>query len=80
MSNYHFERWLYKTVFGFLLVAGGIFFMYYSLSHFIRANWILHSIICSVGISIGVLLLSSGAINKVKSDMIKKQKVKQQSG
>jgi membrane protein DedA with SNARE-associated domain len=80
MSNYHFERWLYKTVLGFLLVAGGIFFMYYSLSHFIRANWILHSIICSVGISIGVLLLSSGAINKVKSDMIKKQKVKQQSG
>jgi len=54
--------------------------MYYSLSHFIRANWILHSIICSVGISIGVSLLSSGAINKVKSDMIKKQKVKQQSG
>jgi len=80
MSNYHFERWLYKTVLGFLLVAGGIFFMYYSLSHFIRANWILHSIICSVGISIGVSLLSSGAINKVKSDMIKKQKVKQQSG
>jgi len=80
MSNYHFERWLYKTVLGFLLVAGGIFFMYYSLSHFIRANWILHSTICSVGISTGVFLLSSGAINKVKSDMIKKQKVKQQSG
>ena len=80
MSNHHFERWIYKTVLGFLLVAGGIFFMYYSLSHFIRANWILHSLICSLGISIGVYLLSSGAINKVKSDMIKKQKVKQQSG
>jgi len=80
MSNYHFERWLYKTVLGFILVAGGIFFMYYSLSHFIRANWVLHSVICSLGISIGVYLLSSGAINKVKSDMIKKQKVKQQSG
>jgi len=80
MSNYHFERWIYKTVFGFLLVAGGVFFMYYSLSHFIRANWMLHSLICSLGISIGVYLLSSGAINKVKSDMIKKQKVKQQSG
>ena len=80
MGNHHFEKWLYKTVLGFLLVAGGIFYMYYSLSHFIRANWILHSLICSLGISIGVYLLSSGAINKVKSDMIKKQKVKQQSG
>ena len=79
MSNYHFEKWLYKTILGFILVAGAIFFMYYSLSHFVRANWVLHSIICSVGISIGVYLLSSGSINKVKSDMIKKQKVKQQS-
>ena len=80
MGNYHFERWLYKTVLGFLLVAGGIFFMYYSLSHFMHKDWILYGLICSVGIGIGVYLLSSGAVNKVKSDMIKKQKVKQQSG
>jgi len=54
--------------------------MYYSLSHFMRKDWILYGSICSVGIGIGVYLLSSGAINKVKSDLIKKQKVKQQSG
>lgn len=80
MGNHHLERWVFKTVIGFLLVAGGIFFMYYSLSHFIRKDWILYGLICSVGIGIGVYLLSSGAVNKVKSDMIKKQKVKQQSG
>ena len=79
MSNYHFERWLYKTVFGFFLVAGGIFCMYYFLSHFMRKDWILYGLICSAGIGIGVYLLSSAAVNKVKSDMIKKQKVKQQS-
>lgn len=80
MGNHHLERWVFKTVIGFLLVAGGLFFMYYSLSHFIRKDWILYGLICSVGIGIGVYLLSSGAVNKVKSDMIKKQKVKQQSG
>ena len=80
MGNYHFEKWLYKTVSGFLLLIGGIFFMYYSLSHFMRKDWILYGLICSVGIGIGVYLLSSAAINKVKSDLIKKQKVKQQSG
>ena len=79
MSNYHFERWLYKTVFGFLLVIGGVFFMYYSLSHFMRKDWILYGLICSAGIGIGIYLLSSAAVNKVKSDMIKKQKIKQQS-
>ena len=78
MSNYHFERWLYKSILGFLLVAGGVFFMYYALTH-IRGNWVLYASICGAGVAIGALLSSSAAVNKVKSDMIKKQKQKQQS-
>jgi protein-S-isoprenylcysteine O-methyltransferase Ste14 len=77
MSIYHFEKWLYKTILGFILVAGGVFFMYYSLSHFVRDDWILYGSICSAAVGIGTYLLSSGAINKVKSDIIKKQKAKQ---
>ena len=80
MGNHHLERWIYKTMTGFLLVAGGIFFMYYSLSHFMRKDWILYGLICSLAIAIGVYFLCSAAVNKVKSDMIKKQKIKQQSG
>ena len=79
MSNYHFEKWLYKTILGFLLVAGSIFFMYYQISHEGRDNWIMFGLICAIGGAIGVYLLSSAAINKVKSDMIKKQKMRQQS-
>lgn len=80
MGNYHLERWLYKTVIGFLLVAGGIFFMYYSISHFVRDDWVMYGSICASAVGIGAYFLSSGAVNKVKSDMIKKQKIKQQSG
>ncbi len=80
MGNYHFERWLYKTVIGFLLVAGGVLFIYYSLSHSMRDDWILYGLISAVAVAIGVYLLTSGAVNKVKSDLIKKQKQKQQSG
>jgi uncharacterized membrane protein len=79
MGNHHFEKWLYKTILGSLLVAGGIFFMYYSLSHLMRNDWILYGLICAVAVAVGVYLLSSGATNKVKSDMIKKQKFRQQS-
>jgi hypothetical protein len=79
MSNYHFERWIYKTVLGFLLVAGAIFFMYYSITHEGRDNWLLYGLICSIGGATGVYFLSSAAVNRVKSDMIKKQKMKQQS-
>ena len=80
MSNYHFEKWLYKTILGFLLIAAGIFFMYYALTHFYRDNWITYASICSLGVSMGAYLLSSAAVNRVKSDIIKKQKLKQQSG
>ncbi|HEU4858616.1 MAG TPA: hypothetical protein VFT15_02225 [Chitinophagaceae bacterium] len=78
MSNSHFEKWLFKTILGFLLIAGGILFMYYSLTHN-RGNWLMYGLICSFGVAIGVYLLSGSAVNKVKSDMIKKQKQRQQS-
>lgn len=80
MANYHFEKWLFKTILGCLLIAGAIFFMYYALSHFYRDNWVWYGSACTGGVVIGAYLLSSGAVNKVKSDMIKKQKLKQQSG
>jgi hypothetical protein len=54
--------------------------MYYVLTHEGRDNWVWYALISSLGGGIGAFLLSSGAINKVKSDMIKKQKIKQQSG
>ncbi|HET9746828.1 MAG TPA: hypothetical protein VFP97_14025 [Chitinophagaceae bacterium] len=80
MANHHFERWIYKTVLGFLLVSGAIFFMYYVLTHVGRDNWILFGLISSLGGGIGAYLLSSAAVNKVKSDLIKRQKIKQQAG
>jgi len=80
MSNYHFEKWLYKTILGCLLIGGGVFFMYYAFTHFYRDNWILFGSICAAGVTIGAFLLSSAAVNRVKSDIIKKQKMKQQSG
>jgi uncharacterized membrane protein HdeD (DUF308 family) len=79
MGNHHYEKWIYKTPLGLLLIAGGIFYMYYSISHLLRDNWILHGIVASVAVAFGAYLLSSAAINKVKADMIKKQKQRQMS-
>lgn len=80
MSSHHLEKFYYKTILGFLLVVGSIFFMYYQITHEGRDNWIWFGLICGVSGATGVYLLSSAAINKVKSDLIKKQKIKQQSG
>jgi divalent metal cation (Fe/Co/Zn/Cd) transporter len=81
MSNHHYENWIFKTVIGLSLVAGGIFFLYYSLTQLkAKENWIFYGGVSAVAITLGVFFLSMSAIHKVKSDMIKKQKMKQQSG
>ncbi len=81
MSNSHYEKWFIKVPIGFLLVAGGIFFMYYSLRlPEVKDHWITYGLVSAISVALGALLLSSAAINKMKSDLIKKQKIKQQSG
>ena len=81
MSNAHYEKWFLKLPIGFLLIAGGIFFMYYSLTlPKASENWIFFGLISAISVAIGAILLSSAAVNKMKSDLIKKQKIKQQSG
>ncbi len=80
MANNHYEKWLIKTPIGFILIAGGIFFMYYSITKLnFREKWELYGFISAIAIAIGVLLLSHAAVHKVKSDLIKKQKIRQQS-
>lgn len=80
MSNNHYEKWFFKTPIGFLLIGGGIFFMYYSLTlQEASENWIFFGLISAISVAIGAVLLSSAAVNKMKSDLIKKQKIKQQS-
>ena len=79
MSNNHYEKWLFKTPVGLLLIAGGVFFIYYSLIKLnFRENWVLYGLISSLSISIGAFLLKGAAVHKVKSDLIKKQKNRQQ--
>jgi len=79
MSNNHIDKWFFKTALGFLLTAGGLFFMYYSIIELPKMQWILYGVISSLSITIGVFLLSSAAIHKMKADLIKKQKIKQLS-
>ena len=81
MANNHFEKLIIKIISGFVLIAGGIFFMYYSITKLdFKENWVLYGHIASLSIAIGALLLSIAAVHKVKSDLIKKQKIRQQSG
>ena len=80
MSSSHYDKWFFKTPIGFLLTTGGIFFMYYSLLHLPKDKWVTFGLISAFAVGFGVYFLCSAAIHKMKSDMMKKQKLKQQSG
>ena len=81
MSNNHYEKWFLKLPIGFLLIGGGVFFMYYSLTLPEAAeNWVIFGLTSGIAIASGALLLSSAAVNKMKSDLIKRQKIRQQTG
>jgi len=80
MANHHHEKWIIKTPLGFILIFGGIFFMYYSLQlPELKDRWISFGLIASFSVALGAFLLSSAAIHKMKSDLIKKQKARQQT-
>lgn len=76
MANSHYERWIVKAPVGLLFIAGGIFFMYYSITKLTKDRWIMYGAISAAAVAIGVFMLASAFINKMKSDLIKKQKAK----
>lgn len=82
MSNSHSEKFLTKLLFGFACVIGGIFFILFAA--FDRAkydDWYPWAIVASVLICVGLYLLLSAFVHKVKSDFIRRQadKEKQRS-
>ena len=76
MSNSHYERWIVKAPVGILFIAGGIFFMYYSITQLAKERWVMYGLISAAAVGIGSFMLASAFINKMKSDLIKKQKAK----
>ena len=80
MSNNHYEKWLLKTPAGVFFIAGGVFFMYYSITQLEwKERWALYGLISAVAVTAGVLLLCSASIHKMKSDLIRKKKARQEA-
>jgi succinate dehydrogenase hydrophobic anchor subunit len=80
MANSHFEKWLVKAPAGVILIAGGVFFMYYSITQLDwKDRWVVYGLISAVAVAAGAIFLCSAFIHKIKSDMIRKKKAKLES-
>ena len=79
MSNKHEERYITKLLSGFALVTGGIMVILYGA--FERAkegDWYFWGIVSAVLINAGLWFLLSAFIHKIKSDFIRKQRMREQ--
>ncbi|HEV8504976.1 MAG TPA: hypothetical protein VGQ53_06240 [Chitinophagaceae bacterium] len=72
MANKHFNRWLLKMPLGFLFVAAGITAIIYPVNKRPDEEWMIRGGVSIVAFIIGLLLLGSAYIHKVKSDLIKR--------
>jgi len=79
MSNTHGEKYISNLLFGFSFITLGILSITYAA--FERGNdddWYFWGIISSLLINMGLYFMLKAIVHKVKSDFIKRQKLREQ--
>jgi hypothetical protein len=76
MANKHYQKWLLQMPFGFLMVGAGIIVIMYSANKRASDEWLIWGIISASIITAGLGILGNAFIHKVKSDLIRKQRIR----
>ncbi|HEX7903151.1 MAG TPA: hypothetical protein VF487_04660 [Chitinophagaceae bacterium] len=79
MSNSHQEKYITKLLIGVAFITAGIFVILYAcFNRTAKDDWYFWGLVSSVAINTGVILVGSGFVHKMKSDLIKRQKQREQ--
>ena len=79
MSSDHGEKFITKLLVGFGLVTAAIFLIYFIIFNKLMKNdWYYWGIATAILFNAGLYMLVSAAVHKMKSDMIRRQKTKDQ--
>ncbi len=77
--NNHREKYFAKLFSGFIAVTAGIFSIVYACFEKTKTtDWYFWAGIASILICTGLYFLTSAVVHKVKSDLIRRQKMKEQ--
>jgi hypothetical protein len=82
MTNRHRQKYILRLLVGLGLVSGGILVLIYTSfldSKERQQEWFIWASAAILLINGGLLFLGSSVVHKVKSDLIRKQKQKDQS-
>jgi hypothetical protein len=79
MTNKHREKYITRMLVGFILVSGGILVLLYT--SFLKdreQEWYIWAAATIILINSGLFVLGNAFVHKVKADLIRKQKIKDQ--
>jgi len=79
MSNSHSDKYVTSLLLGFSFVIGSVFLLLFPVFEKEQKNdWYIWAIVASITLCIGLYFLVSAAVHKVKSDLIKRQRSREQ--
>ena len=79
MYNKHYRKWVIQMPIGFLLTGAGILLIMYTANKHAQEEWLLWGIVSLTIINSGLALLGNAYTHKVKSDLMRKQRMKEKS-
>jgi hypothetical protein len=65
---------------GFLFIIGGVLLIMYGANKIATDDWLIWGIACAIVLAIGIGLLGSALVHKIKSDLIRKDRRKVRPG
>ena len=78
MSNGHGEKYVSKLLFGFGFITGAVFLiLFVTFERPLKEDWYFWGIATALLFNVGLYLMVSSAVHKMKNDMIRRQKSKE---
>lgn len=79
MSNSHQEKFITKLLMGIAFVTVGIFIILFAaFEKGQKQDWYFWGILSSIAVNTGIILVGSAYVHKMKSDLIKRQRQREQ--
>lgn len=79
MSNTHQEKFITKLLIGIAFITAGIFIILFAaFEKTEKQDWYFWGILSALAFNVGVVLVGSAYVHKMKSDLIKRQRLREQ--
>jgi hypothetical protein len=79
MSNTHREKYITKLLLGIGITSAGIFLIFFAcFTRSQKDDWYFWGLIAAITVNTGLVVTGSAFVHKMKSDLMRRQKQKEQ--